>query len=101
MQFLSLDDRCYSFDSRANDYGRTEGYAVLILKRLFDAVAANDTIRAVIRSIGTNQDGHTQGITNLSQVTQMSLIRDTYQKDSLDLGITRYFEAHGEQFSPL
>ena len=95
MQFLSPDGRCYSFDHRANGYGRGEGFGVLVLKRLSDAVAANDTIRAVIRSAGTNQDGHSQGLTNPSQSAQMKLIRDTYQKNNLDLGTTRYFEAHG------
>jgi len=94
---LSPDGLCYSFDSRANGYSRGEGYGVVILKRLSDAIDAGDTIRAVIRSTGSNQDGHTQGITNPSQEAQENLIRDVYQKAGLDLGSTRYFEAHGRQ----
>lgn len=61
LNILGSDGRCYTFDERANGYGRGEGTGVLILKRLKDAIAANDTIRAVIRATASNQDGHTQG----------------------------------------
>lgn len=92
---LSPDGRCYSFDARANGYGRGEGISALILKRLCDAVRDNDTIRAVIRSSGTNQDGHTPGITQPDQDSQVALIKETYEKGGLDMTRTRYFEAHG------
>jgi acyl transferase domain-containing protein len=36
---------------------------MLILKPLDEAIKANDTIRAVIRGTGMNQDGNTPGIT--------------------------------------
>ena len=56
MGMLSPDSKCFSFDHRGNGYGRGEGIAALILKRLPDAIRDGDTIRAVIRSVGTNQD---------------------------------------------
>ena len=95
MGFMSPDSRCFSFDDRANGYARGEGFAVVVLKPLRDAVRDNDTIRCIIRSTGTNQDGHTPGITQPSKESQARLIRATYQKAGLDLGATRYFEAHG------
>jgi acyl transferase domain-containing protein len=49
MNFLSKDGLSYSFDSRANGYSRGEGNAAIILKRLPDAIASGDVIRAVIR----------------------------------------------------
>ena len=55
--FLSPDSRCYTFDSRANGYARGEGICVLALKRLDDALADGDNVRAVIRNTLTNQDG--------------------------------------------
>ena len=67
-----------------------------MLKRLSDAVKDNDTIRAVIRSTASNQDGRTPGITQPSKDSQEQLIRYTYAKAGLDFSQTRYFEAHGK-----
>ena len=61
LNFLSPDGKCFTFDSRANGYGRGEGIGVVVLKRLSDAVRDNDTIRAVIRASQVNQDGRTTG----------------------------------------
>ena len=93
--FLSPDSKCYSFDHRANGYSRGEGFGILVLKRLSDALCDNDTIRAVIRSSSSNQDGKSPGITQPTKSAQMQLIKDTYTAGGLDLTQTRYFEAHG------
>ena len=95
MSFLSHDSRCFSFDHRANGYARGEGVGVVVIKRLSDALRDGDTIRAVIRSTGSNQDGRTPGITQPDQDAQENLILETYQKAGLDMSCTRYFEAHG------
>ena len=95
LNFLSPDGRCYSFDSRANGYARGEGIGVVIIKRLSDALRDDDTIRAVIRASGANQDGRTPGITQPSQTAQEDLIQATYKAGGLDLHTTRFFEAHG------
>jgi acyl transferase domain-containing protein len=92
---MSPDCTCYSFDERANGYSRSEGFGVILLKRLSQAIDDGDTIRAIIRSTGCNQDGHTPGITQPSQAAQERLTRETYQRAGLDLNVTRYFEAHG------
>lgn len=60
--FLSPSSRCFSFDHRADGYSRGEGFGVLVLKRLHDAIRDNDIIRAVIRGTGSNQDGKTPGM---------------------------------------
>jgi acyl transferase domain-containing protein len=101
MGFLSPEGRCFSFDERANGYARGEGVGVVILKRLSDAIANNDTIRAVIRSTGTNQDGYTPGITVPNALSQARLIKETYEKAGLDLASTRYFESHGKPIAYL
>ncbi|KAI0817435.1 hypothetical protein GGR55DRAFT_685082 [Xylaria sp. FL0064] len=95
MNFLSSDSRCYSFDERANGYARGEGFGVLVIKPLVDAIAAGDTIRAVIRSTAMNQDGRTPGLTQPSQEAQESLIREAYRAGGLSLHETRLFETHG------
>lgn len=96
MNFLSPDSRCYSFDHRANGYSRGEGIAVLVIKRLSDAIQNSDMIRAVIRATGINQDGHTPGLTQPSMESQEKLIRKVYERAHLDFSMTRYVEAHGQ-----
>ncbi|KUJ07891.1 reducing type I polyketide synthase [Mollisia scopiformis] len=96
MNFLSPSGRCKSFDVKGDGYGRGEGYAALVLKRVSTALADGDPIRAVIRSVGTNQDGYTSGgITQPSKEMQAKLIKDTYRRAGLSLKHTRFFEAHG------
>lgn len=96
MNFLSPEGRCHSFDAKGNGYARGEGFAVLVLKPVSKAIADRNPIRAVIRSIGMNQDGHTTGgITQPSKDLQVQLIRETYKKAGLDMAETRFFEAHG------
>lgn len=92
---LSPDGKSYAFDSRANGYGRGEGVTTLVIKRLTDALAAGDPIRAVIRETGLNQDGKTETITSPSESAQEELIRQCYSRAGLDPSGTQYFEAHG------
>ncbi|KAK2603644.1 hypothetical protein QQS21_004225 [Conoideocrella luteorostrata] len=92
---LSPDSRCYSFDHRANGYGRGEGVGVIVIQPLDEAIRDGRPIRAVIRSTSSNQDGKTLGITQPSKEAQYRLILDTYAKAGLTMVHTRYFEAHG------
>ncbi|KAL4967685.1 type I polyketide synthase [Aspergillus stella-maris] len=93
--FLSPDSQCWSFDERANGYARGEGLVMLVLKRLSTALQDGNTIRAIIRSAESNQDGRTPGITQPSIESQVRLIRHTYSVANLDMEPTRFFEAHG------
>ncbi|KAI1484808.1 thiolase-like protein [Biscogniauxia mediterranea] len=95
LDFLSVDGKCYPLDHRAKGYSRGEGVGVMILKRVSDAIRDGNTIRAVIRSTLSNEDGRTPGTTQPSSLAQERLIRATYEKDGLSMVPTRYFEAHG------
>ncbi|KAK6076193.1 beta-ketoacyl synthase domain-containing protein [Seiridium cupressi] len=95
IRVLSPDGKSYSFDSRANGYGRGEGTATVVLKRLRDAVTQGDPIRAIIRETAINQDGKTETITTPSMSAQVDLMRECYRKAGLDPSDTQYFEAHG------
>ncbi|KAK9490612.1 hypothetical protein V1508DRAFT_424315, partial [Lipomyces doorenjongii] len=95
LRFLSPDGRCYAYDERGNGFGRGEGASCLILKRLDEALQAGDTIRAVIRNSGTNQDGKTAGITLPSGKAQVELISSLYRAAGIDPSETTYVEAHG------
>ncbi|KAH7384895.1 hypothetical protein BKA64DRAFT_152726 [Cadophora sp. MPI-SDFR-AT-0126] len=95
LNFLSPDGKCFAFDERANGYGRGEGIGAIVLKPLADALRDNDTIRAVIRGSGVNQDGRTPGITMPSKDAQALNIRAVYKLAGLGYNRTAYFEAHG------
>ena len=93
--FLSSDSRSYSFDHRANGYSRGEAFGMVIIKPLHMAIKDSDTVRAVIRATGINQDGRSPGIAQPSSEAQADMIHATYTSAGLDISKTRYFEAHG------
>ncbi|KGO62596.1 Acyl transferase/acyl hydrolase/lysophospholipase [Penicillium expansum] len=92
---LGPQGRSFSFDSRAEGYARGEGVGTVVVKPLSAAIRDGDTIRAVIRETGVNQDGRTPGITVPSADAQERLIREVYWRAGLDLEQTRFVEAHG------
>ncbi|KAH7127804.1 putative polyketide synthase [Dactylonectria estremocensis] len=95
VHFLGPDAKCHTYDHRANGYSRGEGIAAIYLKPLDDAIRDNDTIRAVIRSSVSNQDGRTAGIMLPSREAQEILIRAAYESAGCDPASVGYFEAHG------
>lgn len=94
-RLLSPAGKSYAFDHRASGYGRGEGSATVIVKRLDDALRDGNPIRAIIRGSGVNQDGKTETITTPSKEAQEDLIRSCYQTAGLDPSETAYVEAHG------
>ena len=53
----SSDGHCRPFDARADGTVFSSGGGVVVLKRLADAINDGDTIWAVIRGVGVNNDG--------------------------------------------
>src|SRR5581483_9352880 len=54
---VSPDGHCRTFDAAANGTVFGDGAGVVVLRRLEDALAANDSIYAVIRGFGVTNDG--------------------------------------------
>lgn len=92
---LSPDGYCKSFDASANGYVRSEGVAVVVLKRLADAIRDGDKVQAVIKASGVNQDGQTSGITVPNGKAQQALLEKTLAQAGLSGADIDYAEAHG------
>ena len=90
---LSPDGRCKTFDESANGFVRSEGCGLVVLKRLSDAVADGDPIRAVIRGSAVNQDGASSGFTVPNGPAQQAVIRQAL--GTIAPGNIDYLEAHG------
>lgn len=55
---MSTQGKSRSLDSSADGYIRSEGAAILVLKKLSTAIKDGDSIHAVIRSSFITHDGH-------------------------------------------
>lgn len=89
------DGRCKSFDAEADGYGRGEGAAVVVLKRLTDAVRDGDRVIAVVRGGAVAQDGRTVGIMSPNGAAQEDLFRHTCRTSGIDPATVEFVEAHG------
>jgi myxalamid-type polyketide synthase MxaD len=92
---MSPDGRCRTFDARANGYVRGEGCAVVVLKRLADAVRDGDPVFALLLGSAVNQDGRSNGFTAPSAVAQQAVVRAALAQAGLTPGAVTYVEAHG------
>ncbi len=92
---LAPDGRCKTFDASADGYVRSEGCGVVVLKRLADALAAGDTVLAVIVGSAVNQDGASNGLTAPNGAAQEALYRTALAAAGLEPTQISYVEAHG------
>ncbi|MGI5478710.1 SDR family NAD(P)-dependent oxidoreductase [Streptomyces lavendofoliae] len=92
---LSPTSRCRTFSAHADGYVRGEGAAVLVLRRLSDALAEGDRIHGVILATAVNADGRTQGLTLPSAEAQEGLLRHIYSTAGVSADLVAYVEAHG------
>ncbi|MCU0680704.1 MAG: aminotransferase class III-fold pyridoxal phosphate-dependent enzyme [Polyangiaceae bacterium] len=92
----SPDGHCRAFDARARGTVNSNGVGVVVLKRLEDALAARDTIHAVIRGSAVNNDGALKaGFTAPSEVGQAEAIAEAQAMAGVHPDEISYIEAHG------
>lgn len=89
------DGRCKTFDAAADGYGRGEGAAVVVLKRLCDAQRDGDRVLAVVRGGAVAQDGRTVGIMSPNGRAQADLFRLACSVAEVPPASVGYIEAHG------
>ncbi|MEV0150729.1 MULTISPECIES: acyltransferase domain-containing protein [unclassified Nonomuraea] len=92
---LAPDGRSKSFDAAADGYGRGEGAAVVVLKRLADAVRDGDRVLATIRGSAVSQDGRTAGIMAPCGQAQEHVMRRALRQARVEPETVGYVEAHG------
>ena len=95
MRALAPDGRCKSFDAAADGYGRGEGAGAVVLKRLSDALAAGDEVRAVLLASAVNHDGAAGGLTVPNGPAQQAVIREALSAAGVEPAQVDYLEAHG------
>lgn len=89
------DGRCKPFSTHADGIGRGEGVAVLVLRRLADAVDAGLPIYAVIEGGAVNSDGRSNGITAPNRWAQKQVLTNAYRDAGVAPGQIDFVEAHG------
>ncbi|SON63260.1 Mycocerosic acid synthase-like polyketide synthase [Mycobacterium simulans] len=92
---LSPTGRCRTFDAAADGFVRSEGCAILMLKRLPDALRDGDRVLAVLRGSATNQDGRTDTISTPSRDAQIEAYRAALLAAGVDADTVGLVEAHG------
>jgi amino acid adenylation domain-containing protein/non-ribosomal peptide synthase protein (TIGR01720 family) len=93
---FSPDGHCRAFDARAQGTVSGQGVGVVVLKRLADALAAGDSIRAVIMGSAVNHDGSFKpGFTAPSVEGQARVIHAALDAAGISPETVSYVEAHG------
>ena len=91
---LSPTGDCRPFDKSADGTILGEGLGVLVLKRLADARKDQDTIHAVIRSIGSSSDGKGTAVYAPVASGQAKALRDAYAGAGISARSIELIEAH-------
>ena len=91
---LSRSGRVRPFDRAGDGTLLGEGQGIVVLKRLEDALAANDRIYAVIKGIGTASDGRAMGLMAPRFEGEQLAIQRAYQACGLDPNSVGLIEAH-------
>ncbi len=94
-RMMAADGRCKAFDEKADGFVRSEGCGMVVLKRLSDAIADGDRIRAVIRGSAWNQDGRSSGLTAPNGPSQTAVLRAAWQDAGVAADRIDYVETHG------
>ena len=92
---LSVTGNCKTYRDDADGYCRGEFSGAVVLKRIEDAVAANDNILAVIAASARNSSGNASSITTSDAGAQHRLFRQVLCKAHVAPEEVAYVEMHG------
>ncbi len=93
---IAPDGHCRPFDAEASGTLFSDGAGIVVLRRLEDAIQANDRVLAVIKGFAMNNDGSGKvGFTAPSVEGQAEVIRMAQEFGETPAGSISYIEAHG------
>jgi amino acid adenylation domain-containing protein len=93
---MSIDGHCRPFDAEASGTVFSDGAGVVLLKSLEDAQRDGDTIYAVIKGVGVNNDGSEKGsFGGPNAYGQAGAITMAISDAGVDASSISYVEAHG------
>lgn len=93
--FLSPTGQCKPFDAAADGYCRGEAVAVVVLKKLSDALTDGDTVHGVVVGSAANQNHNASHITVPQPESQVALYQDVMRQGGVEPEEVSYVEAHG------
>ncbi|MER9671066.1 alpha/beta fold hydrolase [Mesorhizobium sp. M0203] len=92
----SSDGVCRAFDADASGTVLGDGVGVVVLKRLEDALAANDPIHAVVKGCAINNDGRAKSSFSAPSARgQAEVVRQALASAALGPEDVEYIETHG------
>ena len=92
----SQDGHCRAFDANAGGTVFSNGLGIVVLRRLSDAIAANDRIYAIIKGAALNNDGSAKvSFTAPSVEGHAQVIASAQALAGIDPDTISYIEAHG------
>lgn len=92
----SSDGVCRAFDANASGTVLGDGVGVVVLKRLEDALEANDPIHAVVKGCAINNDGRAKSSFSAPSVRgQAEVVRQALASAALGPEDVEYIETHG------
>ena len=95
-EILSRDGHCRAFDTSSTGTVFGSGVGIVVLKRLEDAIADRDTIRAVILGSAVNNDGARKvGFLTPSVEGQAEVIAEALEFAGVSADDISYVETHG------
>ncbi|WP_233138188.1 polyketide synthase [Mucilaginibacter sp. MD40] len=93
---LSADGHCRPFDAESDGTVFSDGAGIVVLKNMDDAIKDGDTIYAVLKGVGLNNDGGGKGsFTAPSADGQAGAIAMAIADAGVEAANISYIEAHG------
>ncbi len=92
---LSRNQTIKPFDNDADGTLLGEGIGMIVLKRLKDALSANDRIYAIIKGIGSSSDGQGTSMLSPSPDGEALAMRRAYEMAGISPHTIQLLEAHG------